>query len=38
MLRGKRSNEIPVLSNARSQNDNVEPTDISVFANAYSSF
>jgi hypothetical protein len=38
MLRGKRSNEVSVLSNARSQNDDVEPTDISVFSNAYSSF
>ena len=38
MLRGKRSNEIPVLSNARSQSDSVEPTDTSVFANTYSSF
>lgn len=38
ILRGKRSNEIPILSNARNQNDSVEPTDFSVFTNAYSSF
>ena len=37
MLRGKRSNEIPVFSNARNQTDNVEPTDKSVFTSAYSS-
>jgi hypothetical protein len=38
MLRGKRSNEVPILSNARSQSENVEPTDMSVYANTYSSF
>ena len=31
MLRGKRSNEVPVFANARNQNDDVEPTDKSVF-------
>ncbi len=36
MLRGKRSNEIPVYSNARNQDD-VEPTDKSVFVGNYSS-
>jgi len=38
MLRGKRSNEIPVLSNARAQTDDVEPNDMSISTNAYSSF
>ena len=37
MLRGKRSNEVPVFSNARSQNEDVEPTDKSVFSDNYSS-
>lgn len=36
MLRGKRSNEVPVYSNARNQDD-VEPTDKSVFVDNYSS-
>jgi len=38
MLRGKRSSEVPILSNARSQSENVEPTDMSIYANTYSSF
>ena len=37
MLRGKRSNEIPVYSNARNQDDDVEPSNESVFAGSYSS-
>ena len=37
MLRGKRSNEVPIYSNARNQDDNVEPSDKSVFAGSYSS-
>jgi hypothetical protein len=37
ILRGKRSSEIPVYSNARNQDDNVEPSDKSVFAGSYSS-
>ena len=37
MLRGKRSSEIPVYSNARNQDDDVEPTDKSVFSGNYSS-
>jgi len=37
MLKGKRSNEIPVFSNARNQQDNVEPTDKSIFMNDYAS-
>lgn len=31
MLRGKRSNEVPVFANARNQTDDVEPSDKSVF-------
>lgn len=38
MLRGKRSNEVPVFSATRTQNDDVEPTDKSVFTNSFSSF
>jgi hypothetical protein len=37
MLRGKRSSGVPVYSNARKQDDDVEPTDKSVFAGNYSS-
>ena len=37
MLKGKRSNEVPVFSNARSQSDNIEPTDSSVFTSTYDS-
>ena len=37
ILRGKRSNEVPVFSNSRSQEDDVEPTDKSVFTTSYSS-
>jgi hypothetical protein len=37
MLRGKRSNEVPVFSSARNQDDGVEPTDKSVFTNSFSS-
>jgi hypothetical protein len=36
MLRGKRSGEVPVFSNARTQNEDIEPTDKSVFTNSYS--
>lgn len=36
ILRGKRSNELPVFFNARSQSDDVEPTNKSVFTDAYS--
>ena len=38
MLRGKRSNEVPVLSNARSQSEDVDPTDNSIFKNTLSIF
>jgi uncharacterized membrane protein len=37
MLRGKRSNEVPVFSGSHSQNDDVEPSDKSVFTSTYSS-
>jgi len=37
MLRGKRSSEVPVYSNARNQDDDVEPSDKTVFAGNYSS-
>ena len=37
MLRGKRSCEVPVYSNARNQDDDVEACDESVFAGSYSS-
>jgi hypothetical protein len=37
ILRGKRSNEVPVFSNARNQSDNVEATDKSVFSGSYAS-
>lgn len=37
ILRGKRSNEVPVFSNARNQPDNVEATDKSVFSGDYAS-
>ena len=38
MLRGKRSNEVPVLSNARSQSEDVDPTDMSIFKDTLSTF
>jgi len=38
ILRGKRSNEIPVFYNDRSQSDNIEPTDKSSFSNPYTFF
>ena len=37
MIRGKSSNEIPVFSNARNQDD-VEPSDKSIFSGNFSSF
>ena len=37
ILRGKRSNEVPVFSNARNQPDNVESSDKSVFSGSYAS-
>jgi hypothetical protein len=38
ILKGKNSNEIPVLSNARNQMEDVEPTEKSVFLTSFSSF
>jgi hypothetical protein len=38
MLRGKRSNEVPVLSTARSQSEDVDPTDMSIFKDTVSTF
>jgi membrane protein involved in colicin uptake len=39
ILKGKRSNEIPVLYNSRSQSDDdVEPMDSSMFKDSYSLF
>jgi hypothetical protein len=38
ILRGKRSNEVPVLSNARSQSEDVDPTDMSIFKDTLSIF
>ena len=37
MLKGKRSNEVPVFTNARNQIDDVEPSDKSVFTSDFSS-
>lgn len=37
ILKGKRSNEIPVYSKSRNQSDDVEPTDKGVFKETYSS-
>jgi len=37
ILKGKRSNEVPVLSNSRTQTDDVEPSDKDVYSNSYSS-
>jgi hypothetical protein len=37
MLRGKRSSEVPIYPNARNQDDDVEPSDKSVFTGSYSS-
>jgi len=38
ILRGKSSNEVPVLNNARSQDDDVEPVDKSLFTSKFSLF
>ena len=37
MLKGKSSNSIPVFSNSRVQNENIEPSDKSIFSGAYAS-
>jgi hypothetical protein len=38
ILRGKQSNTIPVFNNTRDQDNNISPSDKSVFSNTYSSF
>lgn len=37
ILKGKKSSEVPVVSNARNQDDNVEPSDKTSFASVYTS-
>ncbi|MFY7729905.1 MAG: hypothetical protein ACOVRN_10335 [Flavobacterium sp.] len=37
ILRGKPSNSIPVFGNAREQDDDVSPSDTSVFVSDFSS-
>ena len=38
MLRGKQSNTIPVFNNTRDQDDNVGPSDNSIFSDTYATF
>ena len=38
MLRGKQSNSIPVFNNSREQDDDISPSDKSVFSNLFSTF
>jgi hypothetical protein len=38
ILKGKRSNEVPIFSNTRSQTDDVEPSDKTVYSSSYSTF
>jgi hypothetical protein len=38
MLRGKQSNTIPVFNNSREQDDDISPSDKSVFSNLFSTF
>ena len=38
ILRGKQSNSIPIFNNTRNQDDNISPTDKSVFSTSYASF
>jgi len=38
ILRGKQSNTIPVLNNTREQDDDISPTDKSVFSSSYALF
>lgn len=38
IIRGKQSNSIPVFNNVRNQDDNISPTDKSVFSTPYASF
>jgi len=38
ILRGKQSNSVPVLNDARTQLDDVSPTDKSIFSSSFASF
>jgi hypothetical protein len=38
ILRGKQSNTIPVFNNTRNQDDDISPSDKSVFSSSYASF
>ena len=38
ILRGKQSNTVPLFNNTREQDDNISPTDKSVFSGSYASF
>jgi hypothetical protein len=38
MLRGKQSNTIPVFNNSRQQDDDISPSDKSIFSSDFSSF
>jgi hypothetical protein len=38
MLRGKQSNTIPVFNNSREQDDDISPSDKSIFSSSFSSF
>lgn len=38
ILRGKQSNTVPVFNNSRHQDDDVSPSDKSVFTDSYASF
>jgi hypothetical protein len=38
MLRGKNSNQIPVFASMREQNEDIEPSDKSIFSGFFSSF
>jgi hypothetical protein len=38
MLRGKQSNSVPVFNDSRQQDDNVSPSDKSIFSDSYSTF
>jgi len=38
IIRGKQSNSIPVFNNTRNQDDDISPSDKSVFSSSYASF
>lgn len=38
MLRGKQSNSVPIFNNSRQQDDDVSPSDKSIFSDSYSTF